>query len=322
VTVSAFPWAELPVADRATDLAAAWVDVLAGLDLGVISGLRWLGPVRSVAIAHPVPIAMRVDGARATIVLPSSVAIAVADALLDRRVELPAPRVASATEQALAALAVAMAIERSGVATSATVAVEPLVADGLWVEVAIARPIAAVAALRLPKGALPGPPPRPIGQLLAMRGDRLPRLRAVIEVAQATVAVDRLLGLSPRDVVVVGASMPRLVVARGWFPVRLDAGGDRFTVHGPFTLESSMDHREQLPGYLRVPLTIVIGDVDVSARALLEMGPGQIITLTKPPGTSVELRAAGTTIARGELIVVDGNLGVRVTDVLSPPPLP
>ena len=80
------------------------------------------------------------------------------------------------------------------------------------------------------------------------------------------------------------------------------------------------DPAELLAADLRVSLSIVVGEVEVPARALLELAPGQVLGLAAPVGGPVELRAGGQIVARGELVTVDGHLGVRVIDVLSPPP--
>jgi type III secretion system YscQ/HrcQ family protein len=82
------------------------------------------------------------------------------------------------------------------------------------------------------------------------------------------------------------------------------------------------DPRELFVDDLRVPLTIVAGEIEVSARQLLGLAPGQVLALPGPVGGPVELRAGGRVVARGELVVVDGDLGVRVIDVLSAPPAP
>ena len=64
-------------------------------------------------------------------------------------------------------------------------------------------------------------------------------------------------------------------------------------------------------------LTVVIGRARRPIRELLETRPGSVITLDRAPTDPVEILANGTLVARGEMVVVDGGLGVRVTEIVS-----
>nr|HPJ38215.1 FliM/FliN family flagellar motor switch protein [Spirochaetota bacterium] len=48
------------------------------------------------------------------------------------------------------------------------------------------------------------------------------------------------------------------------------------------------------------------------------LGEGSIIELDKLAGEPVDLLVNGKLIARGEVVVIDENFGVRVTDIVSP----
>ena len=77
---------------------------------------------------------------------------------------------------------------------------------------------------------------------------------------------------------------------------------------------------EELATDLEIPLAIVAGDVSVSARSLLELAPGQVLSLGRSLGGPVELRAGARTLARGELVEVEGELGVRITELVDAAP--
>jgi len=311
VAVEPYPWARAPVALRHEPLVAAWV--------AAIGGGRWHGTAPACAVVDPVFVTVRAGAARAVLALPGRLAAAIADRALGRAPGLAAPRAPTAIEAALAAFAVATVIERVGVA--ATAEVGGAIA-GPVVEIAVAAPIACVIAVAVEGDALPpAPASRPLADALAWGEARLPPLVATAVLARATVAAGRLAALAPRDVVVVGRA-GGLAIARGWFPAVLDPARGRLTVSGPYERAPMTDPRELFVDDLRVPLTIVAGEIEVSARALLELAPGQVLTLPGPVGGAVELRAGGRVIGRGELVVVDGDLGVRVIDVLSPPPAP
>ncbi|HUT66071.1 MAG TPA: FliM/FliN family flagellar motor switch protein, partial [Spirochaetota bacterium] len=47
-------------------------------------------------------------------------------------------------------------------------------------------------------------------------------------------------------------------------------------------------------------------------------GEGTIVELDKLAGEPVDLLVNGKLIAKGEVVVIDENFGVRVTDIISP----
>ena len=64
-------------------------------------------------------------------------------------------------------------------------------------------------------------------------------------------------------------------------------------------------------------LTVIIGRARRPIRELLELRPGAVIALDRTPSDPVEILANGTLVARGEMVVVDGGLGVRITEIVS-----
>jgi len=64
-------------------------------------------------------------------------------------------------------------------------------------------------------------------------------------------------------------------------------------------------------------LTVIIGRARRPIRELLDMRPGSVIALDRTPSDPVEILANGTLVARGEMVVVDGGLGVRITEIVS-----
>ncbi len=61
-----------------------------------------------------------------------------------------------------------------------------------------------------------------------------------------------------------------------------------------------------------VVVRVEVGSVEMSARAWSELGPGDVVTLGRRLGDAVVLRAGGVEVARGELVQVDGEVGVRI----------
>jgi len=66
-----------------------------------------------------------------------------------------------------------------------------------------------------------------------------------------------------------------------------------------------------------MPLTVRFGEAVVSIDTLSKMGPGSLIELSRQPDDPVDVLINGRLVARGEVVVVAGNYGVRVTQVVS-----
>ena len=67
-----------------------------------------------------------------------------------------------------------------------------------------------------------------------------------------------------------------------------------------------------------VELAVEIGRTHMTIRDALALGPGSIVTLNRLAGEPVDLLVNGKPIARGEVVVIDEEFGLRVTEVLAP----
>jgi len=65
-------------------------------------------------------------------------------------------------------------------------------------------------------------------------------------------------------------------------------------------------------------LTVELGRTKMLIKDILGMGEGTIVELDKLAGEPVDLLVNGKLIAKGEVVVIDENFGVRVTDIISP----
>jgi len=66
-----------------------------------------------------------------------------------------------------------------------------------------------------------------------------------------------------------------------------------------------------------LPLSVRFGHAEMTLDALTKLGPGSLIELARSPDDPVELLVNGKLVARGEVVVVSGNYGVRVSEVVS-----
>jgi flagellar motor switch protein FliN/FliY len=61
-----------------------------------------------------------------------------------------------------------------------------------------------------------------------------------------------------------------------------------------------------------------LGRTRMSVRELLSLTPGAIIELDRAAGSPADLLVNGRLIARGEVVVVDENFGIRITEIVTP----
>ncbi|MCP5499535.1 MAG: flagellar motor switch protein FliN [Leptospiraceae bacterium] len=69
---------------------------------------------------------------------------------------------------------------------------------------------------------------------------------------------------------------------------------------------------------VQMSLTVELGRTKMYIKDILGLGEGSIIELDKLAGEPVDLLVNGKLIAKGEVVVIDENFGVRVTDIVSP----
>jgi flagellar motor switch protein FliN len=70
-----------------------------------------------------------------------------------------------------------------------------------------------------------------------------------------------------------------------------------------------------------VDLSVEMGRTRMTVGETLELRQGSIITLNRMAGEPVDLLVNGTAIARGEVVVIDEQFGLRVTEVLGQSPV-
>lgn len=68
-------------------------------------------------------------------------------------------------------------------------------------------------------------------------------------------------------------------------------------------------------GDIPVKVEAVLGGASMRVDALLATGPGSIIELDRRVGEPVDVVVNGRLMARGELVLVDGALGVTLTEI-------
>lgn len=71
---------------------------------------------------------------------------------------------------------------------------------------------------------------------------------------------------------------------------------------------------------LDIPLevSVELGRNKMLINKLLQLGAGSVIELNKPSGEPLDILINGRLIARGEVVVIQGKYGIRLTDIISP----
>ncbi len=65
-------------------------------------------------------------------------------------------------------------------------------------------------------------------------------------------------------------------------------------------------------------VTVELGRTRRQIREVLSLGPGSVVELDRLAGEPVDVLINGKLIAKGEVVVIDENYGVRITDIISP----
>jgi flagellar motor switch protein FliN/FliY len=63
-------------------------------------------------------------------------------------------------------------------------------------------------------------------------------------------------------------------------------------------------------------VTAELGRARMQVREILDLCPGSVIELDRAAGSPVDILVNGTLIARGEVVVIDEEFGVRITEVV------
>ncbi len=106
-----------------------------------------------------------------------------------------------------------------------------------------------------------------------------------------------------------------IVCAGGFLPVRR---GTETMDEGAMSSDERTDvtDRRALLAGVRVEVEVVIARGAFTVGEVAAWRPGEVIALPSRVGAPVELRAGGRTVARGELCDVEGEVGVRVVELL------
>ena len=81
----------------------------------------------------------------------------------------------------------------------------------------------------------------------------------------------------------------------------------------PTTVEnqSTMEFLLDVP----VKLTVELGNCEMTMKDLLQLGIGAVVQLDKGANDPIDIFVNQKLVARGEIVVVEDNLGIKITEV-------
>lgn len=69
---------------------------------------------------------------------------------------------------------------------------------------------------------------------------------------------------------------------------------------------------------VKVRLTVEVGRTEITIQDLLKLNEGSVVELDRLAGDPLDIQINGTTIAKGEVVVVGERFGIRFGDIVDP----
>lgn len=66
---------------------------------------------------------------------------------------------------------------------------------------------------------------------------------------------------------------------------------------------------------VELELSAILGETDISLKKVLDITKGSIIELDNKTAEPIKLLANGSEVARGEVVIIEDNFGLRITDI-------
>jgi flagellar motor switch protein FliN len=89
---------------------------------------------------------------------------------------------------------------------------------------------------------------------------------------------------------------------------------DAVSTASPARMEQNLD----LLSGVSVRVSVEVGSTTMRLSELLNVTEGSVIELDRATTDLLDLFANGTLIARGEIVSIDGQYGIRIAEVVSP----
>lgn len=77
-----------------------------------------------------------------------------------------------------------------------------------------------------------------------------------------------------------------------------------------------MEDKILLMSDVGMKVSVELGRTQRKFRELLEMQPGTVVALGTNTGDRIDFLVNGKTVAKGEVMVMDGKFSIRITDII------
>ena len=116
---------------------------------------------------------------------------------------------------------------------------------------------------------------------------------------------------------------PLVVLGPGFAAVRRAVGGPGEPIRLDVVVADPQDRRvsgddAELLLDVELEATLRFGCREMPLLELLELGPGDVVQLDRGISDPVDLIVGDKIVARGDVVLVNGNFGLRVTEVAAP----
>lgn len=136
-------------------------------------------------------------------------------------------------------------------------------------------------------------------------GDAVPAFDLTPETPQPASAEKQAPAPAPSPVYRSGADAPHVQ------PVQFSQFGAANSGQGMGNLELLMD--------VPLPVSVELGRTTMPVKDIMALGPGSVIELERAAGENIDILINGRLIARGEVVVIEENFGVRIVGFVGDP---
>lgn len=86
------------------------------------------------------------------------------------------------------------------------------------------------------------------------------------------------------------------------------------SAEAPAPVEPSTLERVATIADVPLPIDVELDRKVLSVRAILALGAGSVLKMSRSAGENIDIRVGGVLMGFGEIVILEDNIGVRITD--------
>ena len=97
-----------------------------------------------------------------------------------------------------------------------------------------------------------------------------------------------------------------------------DVEFDNLAPISPSADEAAENSKKNIDMIYEIPVRVnaELGHTNITIKNLLTLGPGSVVELERLAGESIDLLVNGVLIGKGDVVVVNENFGLRITEIV------